>query len=386
MKIVVDENVPLSKELFGRHGEVYSVPGRALDARLLAQLAPDALIVRSVTKVDAALFSQHSPSFVGSCTIGIDHIDAQYLEGRAIKWAHAPGCNAQSVVEYVTSSLNSLGYFDRDEISRLSSLSASVIGCGRVGSEVYAELLALGFDVTAYDPFLTSSPFLRLVSLEQAMSADVVCIHTPLTTDGMHPTKGMIGKDLLNRLPPHGMVVNAGRGGVIDEDALLTIARERRDLRWVIDVWSGEPKISAELMERVDISTPHVAGYSMDGKRNGSYMIYREFCDHFDLVGPPRDSSAAEFLELDEDRLDSLSDTLRAIYDPTLDSIEMKRRYQCADEASIGSGDWFDTLRKQYPVRRERAKYFLSKRLVDRFSVEEKHLATLLGFGGLLKD
>lgn len=381
MKIVVDENVPLSCELFGAHGEILSVDGRALSAQMLSDLKPDALIVRSVTKIEEPLFTMHTPSFVGSCTIGIDHIDADYLIAQGVSWAHAPGSNAQSVVEYVTSALNSLGYFQTESINRIPSLNAAVIGCGRVGSQVYAELQALGFTMMAYDPFLEPSPALNLVSLEDAMGADVVCVHTPFTNSGEYPTALMISHAELARLPKNAVVINAGRGGVIDEDALFPFMKERQDIKWVFDVWSGEPSIDAQILGLVDIATPHIAGYSLDGKQNGSLMIYGAFCRHFGLREVFLEESGDEPLALKAQKgLLSFSEIVQAIYDPASDSAEMRNGYLGASEASRRSGDWFDRLRKYYPVRRERANYRLTRQILDGLSDTEQGLVKALGF------
>lgn len=380
MKIIVDQNVPLAEELFAKHGDVYLVEGRRVSPEQLEGAA--ALICRSVTKVDKTLLENSAIEFVGSCTIGVDHIDADYLHTAGVAWAYAPGCNAQSVVEYVSSCLAVLGPPD-------SGLTASVIGCGAVGSGVYAELETLGYSVQSYDPFLQrqadASQNISFVNLDQAMHADLVCLHTPLTRGSEFPTARMIQEDQLSRLKEGAIVISAGRGGVIDETALLQVTTDRPDIRWVLDVWDAEPNIDTRVVNQAAIATPHIAGYSLQGKQNGTLQIYRAFCEHF---GFSKDID----IDLDITKKDlspptSLRKLLLSVYDPRADNKRLRAALKehpgdvgaITEEKPEGKPEesWFDTLRKQYPVRLERSRYRAD---LSSLSDKDRRIALALGF------
>ncbi len=273
MKIVVDQNVSHAENTFARHGEIIRLDGRQLKREQLT--SADALIIRTVTKVNAALLDNTPVGFVGSASIGSDHMDIPWLEEKGIIWANAPGCNADSAAQYTLAMIwlacQRLGH-------TLADLNVGVIGRGNVGSRVQELLTALGATVVANDPPLADRGEPGLVSLDEALAQDIVCLHVPLARDGPYPTWRFINRQVLARMPDGALLLNAARGDVVDGDALLQELQSGR-LQAALDVWPGEPFIDCQLLEKTVVATPHVAGYSNDGRRNGTVMVYRAFCD-----------------------------------------------------------------------------------------------------------
>ena len=206
LKIVADENMPVVDTLFGGLGQVTRLPGRALTAEQVADA--DVLLVRSVTRVDSNLIENSRVRFVGSATIGTDHIDRGYLAKRGIAFANAPGCNAEAVVDYVLATLCRLQ-------PNWLNASVGIIGGGNVGGRLYRRLRALDVDCLCYDPFLDASEQPDLVSFEEVLGADVLCLHTPLTTTGPYPSYHLLNGGVLAKLAADTLIINAGRGGAI---------------------------------------------------------------------------------------------------------------------------------------------------------------------------
>lgn len=247
MKIVADENIPYVRDFFAPFGEVITAPGRHIPAERVREA--DILLVRSVTQVNELLLAGSKVRFVGTCTIGIDHLDTEYLRRNHIAYASAPGCNAGGVVQYVLTALTELA-------SNWRQKRIGVIGCGNVGSRLCRALEGLNVAYSAYDPFLAKADNPRLVAVEQALDCDIICVHTPYTTAGPFPSHHMIGSEQLRRLRPGSILLNAGRGGAIDNRALLAHLQADADLRVVLDVWEQEPSVNLALLEMVAIGTP----------------------------------------------------------------------------------------------------------------------------------
>lgn len=385
MKIAIDENIPFANETFGLHGEIVRYPGRSLTAKDVPGI--DALITRSVTKVNAELFAQVKPQFVGTCTIGTDHLDKAYLESESIPWVHAPGCNAQSVVDYVLAAVAAL---NSDELPK----NVGIVGCGNVGGLLSKRMRALGLTLRVYDPFLSVDQVPELTSLDAVFQSELVCLHTPFTSSGEFPTAAMVGRQQLEQLPENAMLVSAGRGGVIVESELKQFMQERGDVRVALDVWHGEPCIDEELLERVDIATPHVAGYSLEGKRNGTLQVYQAFCRHFDVAPatPPllerRALGVADRVVCPENIDHQWAEYLLAAYNPLKDAQRMRQAFLAADTERRAQGFWFDQLRRDYPERRELASFDVpdvlglsgSSDLSSSMDLQQKALLKKLGF------
>ena len=361
--IVADENIPALAHYFGDSARLISAAGRAINSALLADA--DILLVRSVTRVNRALLSETPVKFVGSATIGVDHIDIPYLREAGIEFAFAPGCNARSVVEYVSAAICLL----REELSGFTDKQFAVVGCGNVGSRLVALLAGLGLEVIVNDPLIETSaeylPGVRFVSLEEALHADIISLHTPLTRDGAYPTYHLLDAARLALIKPGALLINTGRGAVIDNQALLARMLNKRDLHVVLDVWEHEPAISLELMTLASIATPHIAGYSQDGKLKGTQMLYQAVCDFAGFKG---DKSAPVINDLADLNFtltpgagleQTLAELMHQVYPIDQDDQRMR------EALSVHKGDrqqlaaQFDLLRKNYPVRRELANYHL---------------------------
>lgn len=336
LRIIADENIPFAREAFGPLGEVTLFKGR--------ERPPventDALIVRSVTKVNQDLLDGSPVRFVGTATIGMDHIDTAYLHESGIGFASAPGSNAESVAEYVTAALL---VHARDNGIELTGKSIAVIGVGNVGSRVVKKCQALGMTVLKNDPPLaeqTGDPSFLL--LDDVIGADFVTFHVPLIRDGRWPTWHMAGPDLLAAM--NGVLINTSRGSVVDGDALEK-ALGKTVSAAILDVWENEPHVSRNLADMVR-GTPHIAGYSFDGKVNGTRMMHDALCGHFGIdhrwepssVMPPGPHVVMRGETVEE----SVRDAVLQVYDIEEDYRTFLRRF-----------DEFDLQRKEYPRRRE---------------------------------
>lgn len=351
MQILADDNMPLL-ELFGRHGEIRQMPGRLIGPTDLQDV--DLLLVRSVTRIDVPLLANSRLQFIGSATIGTDHLNLPLLAERGIGWANAPGCNAQAVVQYVLAAL--VGLVQRGRLQPLGK-TASVIGVGAVGSRVAALLEALGFQVMRHDPPRAEREGAAgWVSLEQALAADVICLHAPLETAGRFPSRHLLGADQLAHLKPGAVLLNAGRGEVIDTQALSALLALRPDLSVVLDVWEQEPTVPPDLAQQVQLATPHIAGYSLEGKLQGSLMVYRACCQKFgwseslpELTLPPLPVERASWHQ-PADLWSRLAALVPLTYDPWLDDARLRASLKLPPAEARQA---FDRQRKDYRLRRE---------------------------------
>lgn len=350
-RIVVDENVPMAQEAFGTLGVLELVPGRSIPPSLLREA--DALVVRSITKVDASLLEGSRIRAVGTCTIGTDHLDKAWLEAQGIAWSAAPGCNARSVGEHVIASLCHLHRTGRFDLSR--PLTVGVVGLGNTGSALAGIARSLGWTVLACDPPRARregpEDFLSLEAL--AESCDVLSFHVPLNRGGEHPTVRLAGLAELMRLKPGAVVVNAARGPVLDPQVLSVLRRRRPDLSIVLDVFDPEPAFPESSPEVADLLSPHVAGYSLEGKIEGTRRI-RDWLGG--IWGEPAwEGGAVPRLEMpwpdsSGDPWEMLVRLALAVHDPVADDGAMRGLAVFPD---LERGRGFDRLRKEYPVRRQ---------------------------------
>lgn len=279
MKILVDENIPCVAEAFADLGEVRLMPGRDIRRQHLQDCR--CLVVRTVTRVDCSLLDDTPVEFVGSATIGTDHIDLDYLQSAGIGYSNAAGCNAEAAAEYVISGLFALA--SRRGLDPLRR-RAGIIGCGNVGSRLIDKLEILGIEHLVCDPPLQQRgrPERPFVDLDEILQeCDFISLHLPLTRRGEHPSYHMLDRERLARLTRGCLLVNAARGGVVDNRALLETLAQRQDLLVFLDTWENEPLVNRELLQRVDIATPHIAGYSVEGRLRGTQMVLDAACRHF---------------------------------------------------------------------------------------------------------
>ena len=353
MRIVADENIPLLDEFFAGFGEIRRLPGRGIDAAAVADA--DLLLVRSVTQVDRTLLDGSPVKFVGTCTIGTDHLDLDYFQQAGITWASAPGCNARGVVDYV---LGSLLVLAEQQGVDLATRTYGVVGAGQVGSRLLKVLRDLGRRVLVCDPPRQAAEGGDFVSLQQVLNeCDVISLHTPLERLGVHATHHLFDSARLAALKPGSWLINASRGAVVDNQALRELLAQRSDLQVVLDVWEGEPQADVELAALCRIATPHIAGYSLDGKLRGTAQIYQALCQHLGVAPSVELQQLMPAAWLSELTIDSSADPAwalasicRAVYDPRRDDADFRRSLQ-GDAATRRAA--FDGLRKHYPMRRE---------------------------------
>lgn len=353
MRILADENIPLVDAFFGAFGPIRRLPGRAIDRAALGDA--EVLLVRSVTRVDRALLEGSAVRFVGTCTIGTDHLDLDWFAEAGIAWSSAPGCNARGVVDFVLGSLLTLA---EDEGVSPTTRTYGVVGAGQVGGRLVEVLRGLGWRVLVCDPPRQAAEGGDYVDLETLLEqCDAISLHTPLDKGGAHPTHHLLGAAELARLKPGCWLINASRGAVVDNPALRDALRSRPDLRAVLDVWEGEPEVDPELAALCRIATPHIAGYSLDGKLRGTAQIYQAFCRARGLEESVHLEELLPASWLPELTLDASADPVwalamlcRAVYDPRRDDADF-RRSLVGDAAQRRLA--FDALRKHYPVRRE---------------------------------
>lgn len=341
MKLIIDDKIPYIREAIGRiTADAVYLKGSGITADDVRDA--DAMIVRTRTRCDERLLSGSRVSFIATATIGFDHIDTAYLSRAGIAWMNCPGCNSGSVMQYVMSVLTLLR---RDRGMRPENMTIGVVGCGHVGSKVAAAARAEGMRVLTCDPPLEESgapcPAGEYATLDDmAHEADVITFHVPLTRDGRHKTLHLAGSGFLGSLCRRPVIINTSRGGVVDEAALCDAIDSGRAAPAVIDTWEGEPDISRRLLSRVWIGTPHIAGYSADGKVNADNMAIAGLCRHFNLTPPP----AITPPPLPPGSVTATDPDLRRLqlYNP-LDDFRMLK-----DDPSA-----FENLRGNYRVRRE---------------------------------
>jgi erythronate-4-phosphate dehydrogenase len=263
-----------------------------------------------------------------------------------------------------------------------------IIGCGNVGGLLYKRLKAQGVDVRCYDPNLTLEQNPDLASLDEVLACDIISMHTPLVTTGPHPSFHLLGRKELMQLKSGAVLINCGRGAVINNQALLDVLTERDDLNVVLDVWEPEPDISLELLDKVLLGSPHIAGYSYDGKLNGTEMIYQALCRH---LGQTSASSLGELvpplsnneLHVDENILKAgdvfqiVKSLIKQVYDIAADDARLRAQAAQAIAGNVIFGESFDGLRKNYPKRREFHNYQVH---VDNVSDADKQWLQVLGF------
>jgi len=351
MRIVADENIPYVREAFAGLGEVRTLPGRGIATSDIADA--DILLVRSITRVDAALLAGTPVSFVATATIGEDHIDKAYLAERGIGFSSAPGCNANSVGEYIVAALLVLA--ERHGFS-LVGKTLGIVGVGNVGRRVHAKASALGMQCILHDPPRAAAEGAEGFAPREALyQCDVVTLHVPYTKVGPRATRHLVDAGFLARLRPDAILINTARGAVVDNQALDEALAVKRLRAAVLDVWEGEPNPRQSLLEQCDIATPHIAGYSFDGKVNGTEQIYRAACQHFGIApnwdpAPLLPAPEMSEIELASGETGAIERAVTTVYDILADDARLRAITQLPGEAR---GAHFDRLRKEYPRRRE---------------------------------
>lgn len=370
MKIVADENIVAVADYFRAHGELVLLPGREISAADVADA--DVLLVRSITRVNSELLRNSSVKFVATATSGTDHIDLKYLAQAEIGFAEAGGSNANAVVEYCLSGIAEL--ICRDKFS-MREKTVAIIGFGHVGSRLHRALHTLGVDCVVCDPFVEeryAGENVVFCSLDEALQAPVISLHTPLTRTGPHPTFHLLDESRLARIQKGTLLINAARGEVVDNAALCQALAAGQELLTLWDVWENEPEINRALLRHVCLGTPHIAGYSVEAKLSASEMNYRSFLKYFELTDT-LSSTSADDSEVgrrqvpvtltktgqgsDDERC--LAECLRAAF--AVARIDERLR----DAESMNAAQVFDSIRKTLTSRREFAYYCFDRALLD---------------------
>jgi len=354
MKIIADANIPFVEECFSSIGEVTTISGREMTPWNVADA--DILLVRSITSVGVDLLAGSKVRFVGTATIGFDHIDLGFLEGNNIGFASAPGSNANSAAEYVIAGLLDIA---QKYALDLEGRSIGIIGVGNVGSRVAKKCAVMGMNVYLNDPPLQrQTGDAKYLPLEKLYDCDFITFHTPLTFEGRDKTHHLADEKFFKSLKHRCVFVNASRGGVVDSNALQSAIKSGRLRAVALDVWENEPDIDIELLKMVDLGTPHIAGYSLDGKIAGMIMIYKAACEYFDIE-PKFDMEdflpepAVSELKINPNitnNQDALLSAVQKIYRIDKDDTRLRR---VLNKPAEDRGKYFDSLRKNYHVRRE---------------------------------
>lgn len=342
MKIIVDNKIPYIKEAIERIAdEVIFAPGKDFTRELVQDA--DALIIRTRTHCNRELLEGSRVTFIATATIGFDHIDTEYCDKAGITWTNAPGCNSASVAQYIESSLAMLKL---TQGRKLNEMTIGIVGVGNVGSKIIKVAEAQGMRVLLNDlPREEKEGNSTFVSLEQiARESDIITFHVPLYKEGKYKTFHLADKAFFQSLKRKPVIINTSRGEVIETNALLTALQTGLISDAIIDVWENEPDIDLELLNKVIVGTPHIAGYSADGKANATKMSLDALCRFFHIeanynISPPKPKNTSI-------KASTLEEALLQIYDPRLDSETLKSHPES-----------FELLRGDYPLRREKEAY-----------------------------
>jgi len=366
---VADQQILFAREAFSSFGEVQLVDGRSIDRQHIKDA--DVLLVRSVTKVNESLLKGSNIKFVGSATSGIDHIDTDYLKKSNITFTHALGSNARSVAEYILSSL--LVTAEQQGFS-LKEKTVGIIGCGQVGSRVKRFMDVLGVKCLLNDPPLArKTSDHNYVELEELSQADIITLHVPLTRKGEFPTNKLVNQTFLDKLKSDVILVNTSRGEVIDEAALLAFKQANAASTLILDVWCNEPEIDINLLQKTFIATPHIAGYSYDGKVKATEILFDALNDY-----AGKELLKADLLKPEQEKVtiddDAIQLAVLQSYDVRSDASALMELMNLEDNKRAA---YFDSLRKNYPIRRE----FTGRNIqTSRMNDELKQQLQQLGF------
>lgn len=348
MKIVCDSHIPFLKGVLEPYSDVLYAPGQEISPEMIHDA--DALIVRTRTKCNESLLKGSNVRFIATATIGYDHIDTKWCESNGIRWVNAPGCNSWSVQQYIGSLLVSmskdLGFCFKDK-------TIGIVGVGHVGSKVARLAALLGFKVMLCDPPRASREGNGLFSsLDETIGkSDIITLHVPLTYYGENPTYHLFNESRLADLNDTQILINTSRGEVIDGTALKSILSRGGIRAASLDVWEKEPDIDKELLELLYTGTPHIAGYSVDGKATGTTMCVQALgkffelpCREWEVTEVPQSTQSPEFTidTIGKKPQDVLGEAIQYTYDIKRD-----------DQALRSDISAFEELRSHYPVRRE---------------------------------
>ncbi|MDE6011102.1 MAG: 4-phosphoerythronate dehydrogenase [Muribaculaceae bacterium] len=340
-KLIIDDAIPFLDGRLESHFDCRYMPGEEISRADLRDA--EGLLVRTRTRCDEELLKDTPVTFVATGTIGLDHIDTEWCDEHGIHWQNAPGCNAPAVAQYVFRALSELGLpLDLDGIPQEQRPVLGIVGKGHVGGIVAEWARRLGLNVIVSDPPRAAQGFEDedYLSLKEVMGrADAVTFHTPLikkSRPGLPSTLHLAGAGEFEMLKPGAIVINAARGGIVDEEALLAAKREK-GLKIAIDTWEGEPEINTDTLREADIATFHIAGYSRQGKERATRAILSGLEEHFNTILPESDLAAPY-----TPPANLTEEVIRKSYDIMTDDYIMRQEYK-----------EFEHLRNAYPLREE---------------------------------
>lgn len=349
MTILADENIAHLDDYFCHHHvRLIKMAGRHINQSAICEHDPTALLIRSVTPIKADTITDFKNiSFIGSATIGTDHVDEVFLANHHIHFANAKGCSKHSVAQYViTAILNAHADF------LINKPTIGIIGLGNIGSTLSKYAKDLNWQILGHDPYLPKSALNNSDFDDLLKHSDIVSIHTPLTKAGDYPTYQLFNKNTLSQLKDNALLINSSRGEIICQDDLIDII-DNKHLKVILDVFPFEPSIDKGLLDKLTIATPHIAGYTLEGKLRGTDMIYQAFCEHFKLpilqkMHDLLPDNHHHWSILKSQLLKGNQSLLKTYYDILKDDKAL--RQICTDNV-IGAE--FDKLRKHYELKRE---------------------------------
>ncbi|MHC1704857.1 MAG: 4-phosphoerythronate dehydrogenase [Tenuifilaceae bacterium] len=341
MKLVADINIPYLKGVLEPYfNQVIYLPGNQISKEVVKDA--DALLVRTRTICNEELLKDSKVKFIASATIGYDHIDTNYCDQNGIAWATAPGCNSGGVLQWVVCALSQLSI---NKGISLNGKVLGVVGVGNVGSKIAKAGEALGMKVLCCDPPRKRNESLNdFVDIQTiASNSDIITFHVPLNNSGIDATYHLVNDNFFNKTKPNLVFLNSSRGEVVETSSLLKAISSGRIIASAIDVWEGEPKVSSEIVKEIDISTPHIAGYSLEGKVNGTKMIVDALSKFFKLgIDPWIPNPNPVDKRINVNSPNDLQNIVNQTYDILCDDINFRKN-------PID----FEKLRNEYSYRRE---------------------------------
>jgi erythronate-4-phosphate dehydrogenase len=372
MKIIIDDKIPYIKGAFEQVAEVIYLPGIKTTPDIVKDA--DAIITRTRTICNEKLLKDSSVKFIATATIGFDHIDTDYCRQAGIEWTNAPGCNAESVNQYIASALFSWSMRKRTD---LAGKTIGIVGVGQVGSRIAKTCETIGMKVLLNDPprerVEGSSKFVSLKTIQQ--EADIITFHVPLNMTGEDATFHLVNSEFLFKLKKQPLLINSCRGEVFETEAVKKAYKSGQVAGLIIDCWENEPDLDLELLGLVTYGTPHIAGYSKDGKANGTKMSVQAVSRFFNLG---LDNWQPSEVEPPENSVFEIDGNQRREYSILAEAILSTYNIETDDEALRNNSKDFEKQRGDYPVRREFDSFTVKATNVEAETLEK---LVKLGFG-----
>lgn len=365
MKIIIDNKIPYIKGALEPFAEVRYLPGSQTTAEVVKDA--DALITRTRTICNRELLRGSKVKYIATATIGYDHIDTEYCGEAGIKWTNAPGCNAESVNQYIASALVSWSMCHRTD---LAGLTIGIVGVGNVGKRIAKTCEILGMNVLLNDPPRArkegNDKFVSLEAIQK--EADIITFHVPLNISGPDATHHLVNNLFIKKLKKNPLLINSCRGEVIDTESILNALEENGIKGYIADCWEDEPKINIDLLNCCDIGTPHIAGYSKDGKANGTQMSVQAISRFFGLG---IDNWQATNIETPANTIIEIDGKQRRTYSILAEAILSTYDIEQDDEQLRENPKIFEQLRGDYPVRREFSAYTIRAKNITAETLEK---------------